>query len=196
MGLRPNMRVSRVSKIASGSVSKGVIGSARRMSTSESVPELAFEALVATDARRLYTLALSILRDEGEAEDAVQETLLKAWRSWPSISQSDHLPRWLTRVCVNHCTTMRRHLRARGWPPLELFEAAGSSGGPSKPAEIVDVDRAYRNLSIRQRAAITLNYRYGYSVEESASFMGCRPGTVRTHVARGLASLRKELGDA
>ena len=82
--LRPNMRISRVSKIASGSVSKGVIGSASRMSTSESVPELEFEAVVAADARRLYTLALSILRDEGEAEDAVQETLLKAWRSRPS----------------------------------------------------------------------------------------------------------------
>jgi DNA-directed RNA polymerase specialized sigma24 family protein len=99
-------------------------------------------------------------------------------------------------VCVNHCTTVRRHLRARRWPPLELFEAAGSSGGQSSPAEILDVDRAYRRLSIRQRAAITLNYRYGYSVVESADFMGCRPGTVRTHVARGLASLRKELGDA
>jgi RNA polymerase sigma-70 factor, ECF subfamily len=166
------------------------------MTTSEFLPELAFEALVAADARRLYTLALSILRDEGEAEDAVQETLLKAWRAWPSIAKSDHLSRWLTRVCVNHCTSMRRHLRVRGWPPLELFEAAGSSGGQSGNAEIVDVDRAYGRLSIRQRAAITLNYRYGYSVEESAGFMGCRPGTVRTHVARGLASLRKELGDA
>jgi RNA polymerase sigma factor (sigma-70 family) len=194
--LRPNMRISRVSKIATGSVSKGVIGSASRMTTSESLPELAFEALVASDARRLYTLALSILRDEGEAEDAVQETLFKAWRSWPSISESDHLARWLTRVCVNHCTSIRRRLRARGWPPLELFEATGSSGGQSSPAEIIDVDRAYRSLSVRQRAAITLNYSYGYSVEESADLMGCRPGTVRTHVARGLASMRKELGDA
>jgi RNA polymerase sigma factor (sigma-70 family) len=173
-----------------------VIGSASRVTTSESLPELAFEAVVAADARRLYTLALSILRDEGEAEDAVQETLLKAWRSWPSISESDHLPRWLTRVCVNHCTSVLRHLHVRGWPPLELFEAAGSSAGPSNPAELIDVDRAYRRLSIKQRAAITLNYRYGYSVEESAGFMGCSPGTVRTHVARGLASLRKELGDA
>ena len=173
-----------------------MIGSARQITTSESVAELAFEALVATDARRLYTLALSILRDDGEAEDAVQETLLKAWRSWPSIRDSDHLPRWLTRVCVNYCTSVRRSLRARGGPPLELFEAAGSWGGQSSPAEIIDVDRAYRRLSIRQRAAITLNYGYGYSVEESADLMGCRPGTVRTHVARGLASLRKELDDA
>jgi DNA-directed RNA polymerase specialized sigma24 family protein len=57
------------------------------------------------------------------------------------------------------------------------------------------MDRAYRRLSRKQRAAITLNYRHGYSVEECAVFMGCRPGTVRTHLERGLAALRKELRD-
>lgn len=57
------------------------------------------------------------------------------------------------------------------------------------------MDRAYRRLSLKQRAAITLNYRYGYSVDECALFLGCRPGTVRTHIARGLETLRKELGN-
>ena len=44
-------------------------------------------------------------------------------------------------------------------------------------------------LSLKQRAAITLNYRHGYSVDECAVFMGCRPGTVRAHIARGLADI-------
>ena len=90
----------------------------------------------------------------------------------------------------------RRHLRSRGWPPLDLFESPGSGIGGGPSADVIDMDRAYRQLSLKQRAAITLNYRHGYSVEECAAFMGCRPGTVRTHVARGLATLRKELGDA
>ena len=47
----------------------------------------------------------------------------------------------------------------------------------------------------KQRAAIALNYRHGYSVDECAVFMGCRAGTVRTHLERGLAKLRKELKD-
>ena len=165
-------------------------------STGGSVSEPTFEAVVVADVGRLYTLALSILRDPGEAEDAVQETLVKAWRSWESVSRMERIGPWLTRVCVNHCISRRRHLRSRGWPPLDLFEGAGSSlaGGPS--ADVIDMDRAYRRLSLKQRAAITLNYRHGYSVEECAAFMRCRPGTVRTHVARGLATLRKELGDA
>jgi RNA polymerase sigma factor (sigma-70 family) len=161
----------------------------------ETSPERAFEAVAVPDARRLYSLALSVLRDEGEAEDAVQETLLKAWRSWDSVSAMDRPAAWLTRVCVNHCISRRRHLRSRGWPPLALIEDLVPVGAPGAAADFVDIDRAYRRLSLRQRAAITLNYRHGYSVEECAVFMGCRPGTVRAHLARGLVTLRKELGD-
>jgi RNA polymerase sigma-70 factor, ECF subfamily len=185
--------VGRVSKTASGSVGKDVIASATVIPAGEPTPRHAFDAVVVQDARRLYSLALSILRDPGEAEDAVQETQLKAWRSWNSVSRMERPASWLTRVCVNHCISRRRHLRSRGWPPLALDDT--TAAGPERGAELVDVDRAYRRLSLRQRAAITLNYRHGYSVEECAVFMGCRPGTVRTHVARGLAALRKELGD-
>ncbi|MEA2637564.1 MAG: hypothetical protein QOE18_621, partial [Chloroflexota bacterium] len=131
---------------------------------SEALPERTFEAVVTSDARRLYTLALSILRDAGEAEDAVQETLLKAWRSWDSLSRMDRPASWLTRVCVNHCVSRRRHLRSRGWPPLGLIEDAASPTDTGARTDVVDMDRAYRRLSLRQRAAITLTYRYGYSV--------------------------------
>jgi RNA polymerase sigma factor (sigma-70 family) len=188
--------VRRVSKTALERVGKDVIATAGLVPVSNALPEPTFEAVVSSDARRLYTLALSILRDEGEAEDAVQETLLKAWRAWDSLSGMDRPASWLTRVCVNHCISRRRHLRSRGWPPLGLIEEAASQTDPGARTDLVDIDRAYRRLSLRQRAAITLTYRYGYSVEECAGFMGCRPGTVRTHVARGLATLRKELDDA
>jgi RNA polymerase sigma factor (sigma-70 family) len=173
----------------------GVIAAATVKTTGENVLERAFETTVVADARRLYSLALSILRDQGESEDAVQETLLKAWRSWESLSAMERPAAWLTRVCINHCISRRRHLRTRGWPALELFDGLDAHAGGSPSTEQLDMDRAYRRLSLRQRAAITLNYRHGYSVEECAVFMGCRPGTVRTHVARGLATLRKELGE-
>ena len=172
-----------------------MIPSPSLMATREALSEPLFESVVSSDTRRLYFLALSILDDAGEAEDAVQETLLKAWRSWESLSHMDRPSAWLTRVCVNHCINRRRLLRSRGWPPLDLAEAAWSSPGWGHDAESMDMDRAYRRLSRKQRAAITLNYRHGYSVQECAVFMGCRPGTVRTHLERGLSALRKELRD-
>jgi RNA polymerase sigma factor (sigma-70 family) len=172
-----------------------VIATAGIARVGDTLPDATFEAIAVPDARRLYSLALSILRDEGEAEDAVQETLLKAWRSWESVARMERPAAWLTRVCVNHCISRRRHLRSRGWPPLALIDDTAPANA-SPATDLIDIDRAYRCLSLRQRAAITLKYRHGYSVEECAVFMGCRPGTVRAHLARGLVTLRKELGDA
>lgn len=169
----------------------GVNIAASSMTTSAAVPTPTFDGVVAIDRRRTYALALSILRGKGEAEDAVQETLLKAWRSWSTPSHANYVSRWLTRVCVNHCISRRRFLRLRGWPQLELFEGAGSSDDESGRTEVLDIDHVYRRLSPNQRAAITLSYRYGYSVDQCAAFMECRPRTVRTHLVRGLATLRK-----
>src|SRR5580700_3510783 len=107
-----------------------VIAAAGVVQAGDPAPDRTFEAIAVPDARRLYSLALSILRDEGEAEDAVQETLLKAWRSWDSVSAMDRPVSWLTRVCVNHCISRRRHLRSRGWPPLALVEGAIVRGDP------------------------------------------------------------------
>lgn len=172
-----------------------MIASAGLVTSDDDAPERAFETVVVADIRRLYSLALSILDDRGEAEDAVQETLFKAWRAWDTLSQMDRQAAWLTRVCVNHCISRRRMLRSRGWPLPGLIDRAAPPTGGGSDAERIDMDRAYRRLSNKQRAAITLNYRHGYSVDECAVFMGCRPGTVRTHLERGLATLRKELKD-
>jgi RNA polymerase sigma factor (sigma-70 family) len=182
-------------KKASRSVRKEVISSAAQVSTGSAAREQAFDQAVSADRERLFTIALSILRDEGEAQDAVQETLVKAWRSWDSLALNDHTTQWLTRVCVNYCISRRRYLRSRGWPSLQISEQTGAPERPSTSVESIDVDRAYRRLSLKQRAAITLIYGHGYPIDQCAALMGCRPGTVRTHVARGLAALRKELGD-
>src|ERR1700684_3505568 len=120
----------------------------------ETSPGGTFEAVAVPDARRLYSLALSILRDEGEAEDAVQETLLKAWRSWDSVARMDRPAAWLTRVCVNHCISRRRHLRSRGWPPIAPIDDAISRGDAGPAVDVLDIDRAFRRLSLRQRAAV------------------------------------------
>jgi RNA polymerase sigma factor (sigma-70 family) len=176
-------------------VGNSVITSAGLATSGDDAADRAFEAVVTADVRRLYSLALSILDDAGEAEDAVQETLLKAWRAWDSLSHMDRPAAWLTRVCVNHCISRRRMLRSRGWPLPALIDRAGPTSAGGHDAERIDMDRAYRRLSTKQRAAITLNYKHGYSVDECAVFMGCRPGTVRTHLERGLATLRKELKD-
>jgi RNA polymerase sigma factor (sigma-70 family) len=154
-----------------------------------------FEAAVNSDARRLYGVALSILRDPGEAEDAVQEAMVKAWRSWHTLRESDRRSPWLTRICVNHCISRRRRRR------LLVFSYDDHPSEPADPrAEQAldpadpDLDRACGRLTPPQRAVIALHYHHGYTLDECAGLMGCRPGTVRSHLNRALTTLRAELG--
>jgi RNA polymerase sigma-70 factor (ECF subfamily) len=155
--------------------------------------EAAFEALVAPEAHRLFRLALAIVNDVAEAEDAVQETFLTAWRRWSSLQGYENQPAWLTRVCVRECIHRRRFLSRRK-TEATAFDA------PSPPAylggQLLDLHRAFSCLSPPQRAMVTLHLHDGYTVVECAAMLGCRPGTARSHLGRAVAKLRKELPNA
>ena len=56
-----------------------------------------------------------------------------------------------------------------------------------------DLDRSYRRLTRQQRAVIALHYEYGYTIDECAHLIGCAPGTARSHLARALTTMRKDL---
>ena len=154
--------------------------------------ELAFEQIVFRQRHRLFAVALGILRDRGEAEDAVQEALIRSWRAWLSSAGYGDRFAWAARICVNHCISRRRALTRRGFFTQRGLPA--NMHAPSVPAidpAMLDLSRIYSRLSLRQRAALTLTKGHGYTIDECAELMGCSAGTVRTHIARGLTTLRK-----
>jgi RNA polymerase sigma factor (sigma-70 family) len=153
--------------------------------------EQGFEAVALSQARRLFGLAYSILGDAGEAEDAVQESLVLAWRGWDRLRDEGARGAWLSRICVNHCIRRRGRLARLPWSNLPQAHAAPPSAGDARTL----IGAAYDRLSVRQRAVLTLHYHHGYSLDECAGLIGCRPGTARSHLARGLATLREELDD-
>lgn len=164
-----------------------------------------FDTVYAAQKRRLYGIAYSVLRDAGEAEDAVQETMWRAWRSWRTLREPAKREAWLTRICLNQCFRAKRTQgRVTASDPHEDPDTANPwsatplmRSGPDAlevPADL-DLDRAYAALPVKQRAAVLLHYHHGYTVEQCAELMGCRSGTVRTHVQRALARLREELAD-
>lgn len=184
-----------VRQTASSCVMNSVISSATGVELGDPAKEQAFEEIAGIESRRLFAGALSILRDAGEAQDAVQEMLVRALRAQGSLIRADSPSRWLTRGASTAASADCRHLRSRGWPPVDLSVHRGSSRDPGSGAQAIDMDRASRQLSLKQRT-VTLTYGYGYSVDECAALMSCRPGTVRSHIGRGLATFRKELSDA
>jgi RNA polymerase sigma-70 factor (ECF subfamily) len=157
--------------------------------------EASFNVLLSAEKRRLYGIAYSILRDHAEAEDALQEAMLKAWRSWGSVRSEDARRTWLVRVCVNHCINRRRRLRLREFVRTDR-QRDEAPVDPRFSGRLVDLDRSYRKLSPKQRAAVFLHYHHGYSIDECADLMKCSAGSVRTHMARAIASMRKEMAHA
>jgi RNA polymerase sigma-70 factor (ECF subfamily) len=146
------------------------------------------EDLVRAESRRLYSIAFSILQDASEAEDAVQETLISVWRKWPWAAGAP-TPSWLTRVCVNQCLNRRRsRLRQMRLATSAADHDRWQDAGPTTDP---DLARAYAQLSTQQRAAVALHYFYGYTLDECAELLGNRPGTVRSHIARALVTLRR-----
>ncbi len=158
--------------------------------------EVDFERLVDAEARRLYRLALAIVDDPSEAEDAVQETMIIAWRRWSALQELSNASAWLTRVCVRECIRQRRLLRRKTVGTGGSRFEQGQFQFPDVGERLMDLHRAYQHLSARQRAMVTLHHHDGFTVDECAAFLGCRPGTARSHLGRAVAKLRKELGDA
>lgn len=153
------------------------------------------EALLRSERPRLYGIAYSILRDHGHAEDALQEAMVKAWRSWDEIRDETAARAWLTRITVNQCINRRKFHRLREALRLDReHDRAGSD--PRLTGRLADLDAAYRTLSVQQRSAILLHHYYGYSVDECAGLMNCSAGSVRTHLHRAHVRLRKEMKDA
>ncbi len=153
----------------------------------------ALEHLVVAQQRRLYLIALSIVRDPAEAEDAVQESFLAAWRHWDALREEGKREQWLTTICVRQCFRARRGLLSR--IIREPDESFAATEHVRFQGRLLDLDRAQAKLSRQQRAALVLSYHHGYSADQCAELMGLSPGTVRSHLARALATLRKEMSD-
>lgn len=154
---------------------------------------VALERLVDAQQRRLFHIALAIVRDAGEAEDAVQETFLVAWRRWDTVRDEDKREAWLTTICIRHCFRRRRILRR--WTLGRPGDTAAAAEHVRFQGRLLDLDRAQAKLSPQQRAVLVLSYHHGYSADQCAALMGLSGGTVRSHLARALASLRKEMSD-
>jgi RNA polymerase sigma-70 factor, ECF subfamily len=112
----------------------------------------AFEVLAASVGDRLYAIARLILRAADEAEDAVQETLVRAWQQLPSLRDPDRFDAWLHRLVVNACADQGR--RQRRWShqvrALPTQSAVGDETGAV--ADRVQLERGFRRLNPEQRA--------------------------------------------
>lgn len=160
----------------------------------------AFALLVDRHHPRLLRLAAHLLGDPTDAEDAVQEALLRAYRHLGGYREHDRFGAWLTRILVNQCRTAA----ARGRRPVPPYLDWGSDGVTEHPADAAALHeeralrlrRALAALPPDQREAVVLRHAEELSFAEVAAATGASVAACKMRVQRGCRRLRALLADA
>jgi RNA polymerase sigma-70 factor, ECF subfamily len=154
----------------------------------------AFGVLARTTADWLFAVAHRMLRDFGQAEDAVQQTLEIAWRELPTLRDPDRFEAWLRRLLVRVCYVESR--RARRWDAnvraLSVDEPARSDHQISL-ADRDQLERGFRRLPPDQRAILVLHHYLGLDSVEIADALGIPAGTARSRLHYAHRAMRAAL---
>lgn len=161
----------------------------------------ALEALVRAQGPAILGLARRLVGDADEAQDLAQDALVRALRAYPSFRGDCTLRTWVLRIVVHESL---RRLRRRGlWNELSRWLPTGGLRGRVPMPDVLDPERlaslgeearalaaALARLPARQRVVLTLRHVEGMSLQEIATLLEVGPGTVKTHLVRGLRRVR------
>ena len=169
----------------------------------------AFEALVVAHQDRLYTIAARMLGDAGDAEEAAQDALVRAYRALASYDgdriRELRLRPWLTTIVLNRCRSVGARRATRGPRPISIDGDGTRPPDPAAPAATAPAEIAERHaerdrwaarltaLPTSYRSAVVLRHVDGMTYPEAAAALGRPEGTVKAQVHRGIALLRTML---
>jgi len=158
-------------------------------------------------ARRL---ALSLLGNDEDAKDVSQEAFVSAYRSLGRFRGDAKFSTWLYRIVVNECKDAYKRRAHQPRVVASVGEPDSEQDGPTLFIDVHDpaaspgdqlanrelgrrLSRAIEELPLKQRTAFVLHHVHGMALAEVAVVMGCRVGTVKSHVFRATAHLRTTL---
>ena len=174
--------------------------------------EAAIRAIIRANNRRLYHLARSIVRDDGDAEDVLQEAYLRAFAALADFRGDSSLATWLTRIVFNEALQRKRR-RIETPIPIDDFDSqperlAQIIPFPSSSNQTVDPERAMAQSEICRlleraiddlpddfRTVLVARVIEDMSVEETGELLGIRTETVKTRLHRARRLLRAALAD-
>lgn len=140
-----------------------------------------FDELVRRHHAALHAYARAMCRDRWTAEEAVQETLLRAWKYQDSYARRGSFEGWLIRICRNCITDLAQ--RASRTEEIELVELAVE---PDRASELHDL---LEQLPLAHREVVLLCGVMGYDYDSAATILDVPVGTVRSRLSRARQSL-------
>jgi RNA polymerase sigma-70 factor, ECF subfamily len=168
----------------------------------------AFRAIMQRHNRRLYRVARSIMHDDSEAEDVVQEAYVLAFSNLAKFRSESSLATWLTRITLNEALgRLRRRRPTVDLSSLDLpngaqvipFPTMPSNEDPERNAAQREIrciiERAIDELPEIFRVVFVMRDVEDMSIDETAAFLGLRPETVKTRLHRARKLLRQALSE-
>jgi RNA polymerase sigma-70 factor (ECF subfamily) len=177
------------------------------MAATDETAALDFSSVAASYRLQIFRFLLASTRDVDLAETLTQDCLLKAHRNWASFRGDSSAMTWLMRIAINLQKDHWRNRRMQFWRrtqnnAVDLDQASewlpsGESSaeqGVLAKERVQQVWKAVEGLSERQRTVFLLRYVEEQELSEIAGATGLTEGTVKAHLSRALARVRKELG--
>lgn len=144
--------------------------------------------LILASEDSMYHVAKTLLREDADCADAIQEAIVKAFSKIETLRQDSFAKTWLIRIVINECYTILR--RRKTMVSLEEYQSCDLAA-PER--DYSDLYEALEQLPERARLMITLFYLEGYSIREIAGMLDVTESTVKNGLARARMRLRQEL---
>ena len=150
--------------------------------------DTAFLQLIHLYKIELYKTALSFLRNEEEALDAVQEVTYRAYKNRKKLKEPIFFKTWLIRIMINYCNDqLKRQKRVVHNEEMILLQ------GVTHDHTVMELKDAMQDLDDRSREILTLKYFHDLKIKEIAETLQCPEGTVKTWLNKALKALRENL---
>jgi RNA polymerase sigma factor (sigma-70 family) len=154
----------------------------------------AFATLARQYGDALFVLAERILRDADLADEAMQQTLISAWRDLPRLRDPDRFEPWLRRILVRSCYQEVRRIKRWTARVLPLMNEPGSADDVAFTIDERDViERGFRRLSPEHRAILAMHHYLGLQPADIAETLAIPLGTVRSRLHYAHRAMRAAL---
>jgi RNA polymerase sigma-70 factor, ECF subfamily len=154
----------------------------------------AFEMTIRTNSRGLFAIAYGILQNREEAEDVVQDSLVKAWKMRWRVRDPEKFPAWVCMIARHRAHDVFR--KRRSLPFTHETTETSEANAPYTVAMDEQLHSALATLPELHRAALTLRYFEEMDYRTIENMLGLTNGALRGILGRALASMRKQLRPA
>lgn len=158
-------------------------------------PSAEFQAALAALLPNMRAFARSLTRSADQADDLVQEALVKAWKNWHQFAPDSNLKAWMFTILRNAYLSERRK-RKHEVQDVDGEMAAQIGVKPEQPGhmDLLDFQNAFARLLPEHKEALVLIGAEGFSYEDAALMCGCAVGTMKSRVNRARTKLAQLMG--